>query len=233
MRLHLPARFVLVLSALLVGGLAVGADWSRFRGPNGTGTSSDKNIPVQFSATDGVLWKVELPGVGNGSPIVAGGKLYLQSATADGKERILVCLDAASGKPKWTTKVPGARARTHAKNTLASSTPATDGSRVYSAFWDGKDVTLYAHDAADGKQIWKKPLGSHQSQHGVGHSPMVHNGKVYFMHDQDGDAFLVCLSATDGEELWRKPRKAFRACYSTPWLFDGNGKTELIVTSTA
>src|SRR5207253_2544865 len=112
-------------------------------------------------------------------------------------------------------------------------TPATDGERVYSLFWDGDTMALYAHDFR-GKQLWKHELGKLISQHGAGHSPMVHDGKVFFANDQDGSAVLLALDARSGETVWEAKRKAFRACYSTPFLMTkGGGPAELIVASTS
>src|SRR5436305_591925 len=73
---------------------AAAAPWPRFRGPNGTGIATDKNVPVRWSEGDGLLWKVPIPGVGNSSPIVWGERVFLQSASRDGKERLLLCLNA-------------------------------------------------------------------------------------------------------------------------------------------
>ena len=209
------------------------ADWPRFRGPNGTGVSTDKDVPVSWSEKDGILWKVPLPGMGISSPIVARGKLFLQSATRDGRQRLLLCLDPATGKTLWTRTIAGSKAHIHNLNSFASATPAADGERVYAAFWDGKDVTLYATDF-DGKPLWKYPLGRFRSQHGAGNSPIVHGGKLFYVNDQDGDSFVLCLDAATGRKLWQKPRPAFRACYSTPFVLSRkDGTAELIVATTA
>src|SRR5687767_14471417 len=130
-----------------------GSQWSRFRGPNGHGTSLDKNIPVQWSETEGMLWKTPLPGKGNSSPIVWGDRLFVQSASADGKERLLLCLSVTDGKILWSRSAPGAAARINTKNSLASSTPATDGRHVYAVFWDGASLSLSAYDFK-GTVVW-------------------------------------------------------------------------------
>src|SRR5262249_48145209 len=94
-------------------------------------------------------------------------------------------------------------------------------------------IGLYAY-TLDGKPVWKKSLGGFISQHGPGHSPMVHSGLVILPNDQDGSSVLVALSAKTGETVWEGKRKPFRACYSTPFILDKpDGSVELIVTSTA
>jgi outer membrane protein assembly factor BamB len=227
-----------LLVFLMLGGLstanAVAAGWPRFRGPNGTGISADPDIPIQWTENSEVRWKTAIPGAGNSSPIVWGNRVFLQSASSDGKKRWLLCLDAADGKIVWTRSVPGSRAHTHERNTFASSTPAIDGERVYCLFWDGHQVALDAFDF-QGERVWQKDLGSFASQHGPGTSPIVFAGKVYLANDQDRTSCaLVCLDAKTGRELWQAPRRAFRACYSTPFVREnGGGEPEIVVASTA
>lgn len=225
----------LLIIAVLVGLTwpAGAANWPRFRGPNGTGIAADKDIPVQWSEGNGILWKVPLPGLGNSSPIIWGDRMYVQSASADAKERYLLCLNTADGHIIWKRSVPGAKATTHQKNTLASSTPATEGERIYTLFWDGNEVGLYAFDLA-GNMVWQTPLGKFTSQHGAGASPMVYQDKVFLMNDQDGAAEIISLESKTGKVVWRASRKPFRACYSTPFLLQkGDQPAELIVASTA
>jgi outer membrane protein assembly factor BamB len=206
-------------------------NWPRFRGPNGTGISHDKGVPVEWSEQD-ILWKCPLPGSGHSSPIVWGDKIFLQTASGDGKDRRLVCVSAADGKVVWSTPVRGKLGVTHPKNSLASGTPAADGKQVYALFWDGQDLEAVAFDFA-GTLVWKKDLGRFTSQHGAGHSPIVHDGKVIFADDQDGSARLFALNASDGSEAWSKDRTAYRACYSTPFLIErSDGTVDLIVGST-
>ena len=208
------------------------SDWPRFRGPNGAGISSDKDIPIQWTEAN-ILWKTAIPGVGHSSPIVWGDHVFLQSADAGGKERYLICLSAADGKIRWTKPVPSSKAHTHPRNTWASATPATDGQQVYALFWDGQKIVIYAFDF-QGNEIWKRELGSFTSQHGPGASPIVYEGKAYYLYDQDGDSVLVALDAKTGKTVWEAPRKAFRACYSTPFILSSpTHGNELIAVSTA
>jgi outer membrane protein assembly factor BamB len=228
-----PCRLTLALSLICAVVSALhAANWPRFRGPNGAGTAADKNIPVRWTDKDGLLWKVAIPGEGHSSPVVWDDKVFLQSAAPDGKERWLLCLDAGSGKLLWQEKVPASSARINPLNTLASSTPATDGERVYVVFWDGKEIELFAYDFK-GKLQWKRDLGGFKSQHGAGTSPIVYNGVVYLNNDQDGSAAVLALDAKTGRDLWKAERKAFRTCYSVPFVHEKKNGAELIVASTA
>lgn len=226
------------MSRLLLSGLALaltltlatGADWPRFRGPNGSGTVDG---PLPEIDPKKPLWKVELGGgKGVGSPIIVAGKLYVQSASADGKARVLAAFDAATGKELWRKEVPGATAKAHAKNSLASGTPACDGSQLYCAWWDGSGVSLAAYDLT-GKEQWSASLGGYVSQHGPGFSPMVHDGLVFVNVDDDQHAELIAFDAKTGQKKWIAPRKHVRACYTTPFILERPGKgAELILGTT-
>lgn len=231
---NLTRRMRFAVLVIVAGSLGANAsDWPRFRGPNGEGTSKDENVPVSWSAEKNMLWKTSIPGKGNSSPITWGDRLFLQTARDDGKERQLVCVDTTSGKIVWTKSSPGSTARTHTRNTLASCSAATDGERVYMPFWDGNELSVSAFDFG-GKILWTRDLGTFESQHGAGHSPMLYDGKVFIANDQDGKAVLVALDAKTGKVAWETPRTAFRACYSTPFLLERSGEPlELVVASTA
>lgn len=218
-------------------------NWPRFRGPNGTGVCADRHIPVTWSEKNHVLWKVETLGVGNSSPVIWGERLFLQASKDDGTERMLVCMSVKDGKTLWTRTAPASKVTTHGKNSMASSTPATDGERVYVLFWDSKAIAMHAYDL-EGNPVWKQGLGEfirrpskgedEKNQHGAGASPVVYHGKVYLNNDQSGMAELVALDAKTGRLIWKAPRPAFRTCYSTPFLQENPGHTpELIISSTA
>jgi len=212
------------------------ANWPRFRGPNGAGVSGDKSIPVQWTAQD-VAWKTLIPGSGNSSPVIWGDRVFLQSSSADARERMLFCLDAGTGKILWTRTAPGNSAKAHRKNSLASSTPATDGERVYVVFWDGEGIAMHAY-SFDGQLQWQRDLGPFKqiqpTTHGAGNSPIVFQDKVFFANEQDDEASILGLDAKTGKIVWKTPRQGFRTCYSTPFILEKNGSgAEVIISSTA
>jgi outer membrane protein assembly factor BamB len=230
-------RVVLLIGCgLLAADPSGAANWPRFRGPNGTGTAADKDIPVQWTEKD-VLWKLALPGAGNSSPIVWGDKLFLESA--DTQARMLICVNVKEGKIAWNKSIPGQKAPTNPRNSLASSTPATDGKRVYAYFWDGKNVAIHAFDL-EGKPFWKHELGAWAGNHGAGASPVVYDDKVILLNDQGSEfgdkgakSELLALDAATGKPVWKAERKAFRACYAAPFLLEKDGARELIISTTA
>jgi outer membrane protein assembly factor BamB len=220
------------------------AAWDRFRGPNGTGTSDDKDIPLTFGPDKNMLWKVALPGAGNSSPIIWGKHLFLHSTSKDGKQRSLLCLDTADGKIRWEKSIPAASVKIRADSSLASSTPTTDGKAVYVSFWDGKDIQIVAYDF-QGAMLWTKNLGTFNSQHGAGASPILHKDTLFLANDMDREDFyskvpnarpstLIALDKRTGRLLWENERVPERACYSAPFLLHkpGQKEPELIVMST-
>lgn len=223
---------VAVFLLILASEMLQAGDWPRFRGPNGTGISDEKTIPVKWTSND-ILWKVALPGKGHSSPVVQGDRLFLQTAAPDASTRTLMCFQASTGKLLWTLDSPGNQGAIHPRSSLASNTPVVDGDRVFTLFWDGKEIQLCAVDL-EGKLLWKRDLGKFTSQHGPGHSPMVVDGLVILPNDQDGSSSLMAFDGKSGKTVWEVKRNAFRASYCTPFLRESaDGGRELIVASTA
>lgn len=208
-------------------------NWSRFRGENGEGIGCEVKFPPKPTLETSLLWKLEFAGDGNGSPVAWGKNLLLQTAEDNGKVRKLIAVDALKGTISWQSELAGGIAKTHAKNSLASSTPACDEKGIYCVFWDGAKLHACAH-THEGQKLWTRELGAFKSQHGAGHSPIVFEGKVFINFDQDENAEIVCLDSLKGEIVWRKDRPAFRSSYSTPILRNlPDGKKEVVVASTA
>lgn len=219
--------------------------WARFRGPNGDGVALNQDMPVKFGDDDGILWKTRLVGLGHSSPVVWNDLLFVQSSTASGDKRLLICLNSRTGQENWSRSLPGKKAppgRIHAKSSLASQTPVTDGQAVYASFWDGQDVILAAY-SVKGEPLWSKNLGHWVSEHGAGASPILYKDKVIFFNDMDRldqdkkpvtrPSTLLALDKKTGAVAWELPREAHRACYCTPFILERRGKApELVVTST-
>jgi len=228
---RLAFLFALGLSTLALAN-SPAADWSRFRGPNGSGVGEGTLPPIDPKKP---FWKTPIPGKGISSPIIVKGKIFLQTGAMDGKTRSLLCLDAANGKTLWTKDVPGSPAKPksiHPKNTLASSTPASDGEQVYCVWWDGAALSLSAYDLS-GNERWSSSLGGWDSQHGPGSSPVVHGGMVYVNIDDDEHAELVAFDAKTGDRKWIAERKHYRASYTTPLVLKrGSRPDELLLGTT-
>jgi outer membrane protein assembly factor BamB len=205
-------------------------NWPSWRGPRGDGTSLETNVPTQWSGTNNVLWKTEIPGLGHASPIVFGSRVFTVSALPDSQERVLLALNSATGKILWmNTVVRAPLERKHPLNSHASSTPATDGQLVYVAFLDRQDMLVAAYDF-EGRQKWAVHPGQFSSMHGFCSSPILYKDMVIVNGDHDGDSYIVALSARDGRTLWKTPRAHHTRSYCAPLIRDLGGRMQMAVS---
>jgi len=188
-------------------------EWTRFRGPNGTGISQAKTIPTTWSEKD-INWKVGLPGAGHSSPVLWGEKVFLASADDQTGEVFVLCVNAANGAVLWQKNFPFSKYRKHDYNSFASGSPAVDEHRVYACWSSPSRLALVALDHK-GDRVWEKNLGAFASQHGSGTSPIVYQDKVVLADEQDGESFLIAVDARTGETRWKTPRKTTQTAYGT------------------
>lgn len=223
----------------LVTGL-VGQEWTRFRGPNGTG-QSETVLPAAWQPAD-FRWRTRVPGEGHSSPVLWGKRLFLLSSDRQTATRYALCLDADTGRILWQREYPSVPHTLHVRSSYASATPAVDAERVYFAWSHPGETTLLALDH-EGQQVWRLNLGKWVSQHGFGTSPMVYNGMVYLNNSQDGEerqpgqevgeSYVMAFDCRTGREVWRTPRKSATVSYSVPCVYTPEGgKPQLICLST-
>ena len=205
-------------------------NWPQWRGPRLDGTSIETKAPVHWSATSNVLWKTELPGPGHASPIVLGDKVFTVAALPQSEERVLLCLNRDSGKILWReTVLKTLMESKHPLNSHASSTPATDGERVFVAFLDVNKMFVAAYDFS-GRQQWAVRPGAFASKHGFCSSPILFEDKVIVNGDHDGDGYMVALDRKTGKELWRISRPNNTRSYCVPLIHDIDGRTQMVLT---
>lgn len=197
------------LFALTVSSLAAEVDWPEFRGKTGQGISAATQVPLTWSASENVAWKVALPGKGWSSPVVAAGKIYVTAAvgeSATGATLHALCVDAKSGKLLWNTEVfkAGAAATSamHKKNSLASPTPIVTADRLFVHFGH---MGTAAIDLA-GKVVWKQTTLGFEINHGGGGSPALVDGMLVFSCDALSDPYLAAIDAATGTVRWKTPR---------------------------
>jgi outer membrane protein assembly factor BamB len=208
-------------------GRALGENWPAWRGPRGDGTSLEKNVPVEWSATENVLWKVPIPGKGHASPIVWGDRIFV--VTALQQHRLLLCLSRSNGDILWQRVVLEAPLeKLHALNSHASSTPATDGEKVYVSFLDRDKMFVAAYDF-DGNEVWAVRPGVFSSRHGYCSSPILWKDKVLVNGDHDGPAYLIALNRATGETIWKTPRPNRTRSYCAPILRHIDGRNQMIL----
>ncbi|MHC4229708.1 MAG: outer membrane protein assembly factor BamB family protein [Planctomycetota bacterium] len=211
-------------------GRALGENWPAWRGPRGDGTSLEKNVPVEWSTTENVLWKVPIPGKGHASPIVWGDRIFVVTAVEEQQQRVLLCLDRADGKVIWRRVVLEAPfEKLHTLNSRASSTPATDGEKVYVSFLDSDKMFVAAYDL-DGNEVWAVRPGVFSSRHGYCSSPILWKDKVLVNGDHDGPAYLVALNRDTGKTIWKTPRPNMTRSYCTPIIRHIDGRNQMILS---
>jgi outer membrane protein assembly factor BamB len=200
--------------------------WPGFRGPTGQGIARGKKFPQTWSTTENVAWKVTLTGRGNSSPVVWDNRIFITSASEDGKIRELYCYNRKNGDLLWkgAAPVPENIERLYWKNSYASSTPVTDGERVIVFFGNSGMVCFNM----DGELQWTRDLGEFTTTHGPGTNPVLYKNKVILIQDQNrGESVFVALDKQTGEILWRKERESVMG-WSSPILVHVDGHDELI-----
>jgi outer membrane protein assembly factor BamB len=223
----------LVVLCCFVATAAFGQEWTRFRGPNGTGAVPAIKAPLPWTEKD-YRWRIELPGKGHSSPVVWGKKLFV-TACEESTATVTVCaIDTADGHTLWKYELAGKPYKKSPLNTYAASTPAVDAQRVYVAWGTAEHCRVVALEQASGKEVWQFDLGPFEGEHGFGSSPMLVDDMMVIADEQDGTSFIIALGAADGKVRWRTPRNTEKAAYSTPCVFrPKQGPAQLIVTSWA
>lgn len=217
---------------LLILGLnaTIGAQeqWTRFRGPNGTGVSAAINLPVEIGPEKNVVWKTPLP-PGHSSPVLTAGRIFLTAHTNE-KENyrlLVICLDRKTGSQLWEREVPRLqKGRLQNVNGPASPSPVTDGTNVYAFF---QEFGIIAFNA-EGKETWRLPLGPFNMFYGFGASPILVDQKLILPVDQDLNSYLIAIDKNTGKTLWKADRPGVISGYSTPTLYQPrNGVPQIIV----
>lgn len=218
--------------ALLITVLAVSSapaqEWTRFRGPNGSGINETTAIPPTWTEKD-YRWKITLPGGGHSSPVLWGDRLFITCADDATAERSLLGISATDGKISWTAKFPTSPFHQHQDNSYASSTPAVDADRVYVCWNTPEEFRLLAFDH-DGKQLWNTDFGPFISQHGGGNSPIVVGDVVLLGDDQEGrESFLFGIDRATGKILWKLQRNSQSFSAATPVLLNAASAAPLAI----
>lgn len=229
-------------------------NWPEWRGLYNTGSTSEGNVPVEFSETKNVKWKVEIPGKGHATPIVWGNQIIIQTAVATDKKGktedasapaspmspnqtdlihqfTVISVDKASGKINWQSVVKEEMPieRTHELSSWASNSPVTDGENIF-AFFGSRG--LYCLDMK-GNILWERDFGQMDivASFGEGSSPAVYKDKVFVQWDHQGKSFLYALDKKTGKDAWVAERDEITS-WATPLMVEVNGKAQLITSAT-
>ncbi|MEM9293381.1 MAG: PQQ-binding-like beta-propeller repeat protein [Acidobacteriota bacterium] len=227
---QLLRRIGLVSLLLVTSGYDIAnADWTRFRGPDGSGIAAGPAIPLSYSATENLQWRVPLIGKGVSSPIVSGDRIYVTAYTGYGEDleapgspenlvRHLLAFDRSSGKELWRFSVPTAGEEDPFQGFItqhgyASSTPVTDGERIYTLF--GKSGLVAVN--RDGQEVWRRDLGRQSSptRWGDASSPIL-VGDVLVVNAGILGRKIAGIDKRSGELLWAVRSPGFTNSWSTP-----------------
>ena len=239
--MFLPHVFLFLAAASSLG--ATG-EWPQFRGPAGDGHSpASETLPVAFSETGNVRWKVPIHGKGWSSPVIQGSQIWLTTATEDGTALSAVCIDRETGKPvhdRVIFKVDTPQF-CHRFNSYASPTPVVEGSRVYVTFGSPGTACL---DAATGRTIWERTDFVCNHFRGAGSSPIVWEDLLILHFDGSDFQFVVALDKATGKTVWKTDRSVdhqdlgkdgkpeaegdMRKAFATPHVVQHGGKPVLL-----
>ncbi len=247
----MPAVFITLIISLNANILSADENWPQFRGPGGRGVAAGTNLPEQWSDTENVAWKTDIPGLGWSSPIVWGNRVLLTTSVSTGKaeepkkgyyigskgedeeqrEWKALCLDLASGAVLWDQTLYKGKpfGPVHQKNSYASETPITDGQHVYVYF---SNVGVFCLDFK-GNTAWSKPIEPHPTRYNWGGaaSPVLYKDRLYIVNDNEEDSYILALDKRTGEEIWRTPRDE-KSNWSTPYVWENEKRTEIITPGT-
>jgi len=232
-------KLLLLLSALLASSLPLAAsDWPQFRGPNRDGISTDANVPLKWSETENMKWKLDLPGPGASSPIVSGGKVIVtcfsgntRDGDVSGLVRHVVCVDKATGKKLWQKDYPAPHPDDPASGMImehgyTSNTPATDGEHLYVHWGKGGVVAL----DLEGKELWKADTGSESNRMRWGSAGSVLLWKdLVIVNAADESQALIAFDKNTGKQVWKQAASALEMAFSSPRIFkQSDGREDLL-----
>jgi outer membrane protein assembly factor BamB len=216
---------LLLALAAAAAAAAHDADWSRFRGPNGTGVADTTPLPTEFGPEHNVIWKTPLP-PGHSSPVLSRDRVYVTAL--EGDALLTISVDRKSGAVLWRSQV----ARRHnipvdKRNHPASPTPAVDeDDNVYVFF---QDFGLVSYDRK-GRERWQIPLGPFNNAYGMASSPIVADGTVVLVCDQSTGSFMIAANKDTGKLRWKIDRPESKTGHSTPVIYrPANAPAQLLV----
>jgi len=217
-------------------------DWPQWRGPSRNGISAETNLPVKWSQTENVAWKLALPAWSGSTPIVSAGRIFLNVAddlkSTDPVTLHLWCVDRDSGAIVWQRPLGGGN-RQQRKQNMSTPSPVTDGSHVWAMTGTG---VLKAFDVK-GTEIWTRNIQADYGRFGLnwgyGSSPLLHGDSLYVqvLHGMktDDPSYLLRIDKATGKTIWRVERPTAARlespdAYTTPALLQYGNTTEIVLT---
>jgi outer membrane protein assembly factor BamB len=223
---------LLALSTLTLGG----DNWPNWRGPTHNGVSDETNLPLEWSTTDNIHWKLDLPGRSGSTPIVWGDQIFVVATRDD--QIIMWSVDRGSGAIQWERGLGGGNRRVRKAN-MSTPSPITDGESV----WVLTSTGLLHRFDMNGNLQWMRDIQGDYWRWGLnwgyGSSPLLHEDSIYVqvLHGMrtDDPSYIIRFDKMTGETIWQieRPTNARRESpdsYTTPSLVETANGLELVVT---
>jgi hypothetical protein len=207
------------------------SDWPWWRGKERNNVSPDAEGINSWSETKNILWKSAVPGKGHSSPILVGNRVIVTSADEQAQRQFVLLFNRESGAKLWeTTLHEGNFPKKHNDNSYASSTPASDGERIFVAFPNTNAIHLSALDL-NGKILWTKEVGTHGigGSHGYGSSIALWGPYVYVSDDSPSRGWIAAVNRETGEIGWRMTRRTGMGSYGSPIVAEFDGKPMVLL----
>jgi outer membrane protein assembly factor BamB len=214
-------------------------NWPQWRGPSANGVSSEKGIPLKWSPTENIAWKLQMPGRSGSTPVIWGENIFLNIGTADGTGELeLWTIDRNAGKPIWKAHIAGGN-HIERKQNMSSPSPVTDGQTV----WVMTGVGILKAFDFKGKELWardiQKDYGRFGLNWGYASSPLLYEGHliVQVLHGMktDDPSYVLKIDGKTGKTLWRteRPTRAIQESpdsYTTPALLRYGTTAEIVIS---
>jgi outer membrane protein assembly factor BamB len=209
------------------------ADWPWWRGPNRNGIADPKQKPpLEWSASKNVLWESPVPGRGHGSPTVVGDQVFLATADHESEIQSVLCYHRQTGWLLWQTPIHrgGFTKAGNGKSSLASSTVACDGQRLFINFLNQGAIWTTAL-SREGRQLWQTKITDYTLHQGFGSSPAVFQSLVIVSADNKGKGTgaIVALERVTGKVVWKQERPG-TPNYASPIILSVAGREQLLLT---
>jgi outer membrane protein assembly factor BamB len=227
------ARLALCLCLVGITARACAENWPQWRGARLDGISHETNLPLKWSKTENVAWRVELPGPGGSTPVIWDDRIYLTTAENE-NQMVLMCI-GTDGKLLWKHVMADQNQVVRGdEGNSASPSPATDGKHVWAMMGTG-DIACFT---ADGEQVWAFNLqdryGKFDIQFGMTSTPVLDGDRLYLQLLHTGGAQVLALDKATGNEVWKVARAsdATAECehsYASPVIYRDD-RLELLLT---
>jgi len=183
-------------------------NWPEFRGPRGDRTTASSHLPLHWGAhtnSAAVKWATPIHGKGWSSPVIWKREVWLTTATEEGHELFVVCVDTATGKVLRDLKLfdVAKPQYCHPFNSYASPTPALEEGRVYVSF--GAPATACI-ETDSGQVLWARRDLECNHYRGAGSSPILYRGLLFLNFDGSDRQYVVALDKKTGRTVWQRER---------------------------